>query len=362
MKTLLLGDVCPSVVTADSFRKKDIDTLFSDVVPMMKESEFCFVNLECALTEADTKIKKFGPHLKAPSETAEILKELGVSVCGLSNNHIFDYGIDGAKDTIAVLNSVGLDYTGFGDDYGKSRKNYFYEKNGEKICVIAVCEHEFSGALENRMGSRTFEYDTFGDIIKAKKVADRVIVCYHGGKEFSRYPSPRLRKVCRAMADCGADVVLCQHSHCIGAYEKFGDTHILYGQGNFHFLYTIDMECWHTSLAVKYDTKSGEIEFVPLKETDNGIEIAKGDDGKEIMSAFEARNINLHNGVWLDEWHNFCIENKELYIDGIAKAGLDESTETDTKLFAQLLNCEAHNDVWCELYKTWNVTNCLDGE
>ena len=360
MKTLLLGDVCPSVITADLFKKKDVDTLFTDVVEIMEKSEFTFVNIECALTETDGKIKKFGPHLKAPAETAEVLKGLGVTVCGLSNNHIFDYGIDGAVDTMKALDRVGLDYTGFGENYKDSRKNYYYEKNGEKICVVAVCEHEFSGALSNRMGSRTFEYDTFGDIIEAKKNADRVIVCYHGGKEFSRYPSPRLRKVCQAMAKCGADVVLCQHSHCIGCYEEYEGCHILYGQGNFHFLYTIDMECWHTSLAVQYDTKSGDISFVPVQETEKGIEIAKGDDAVKIIGAFEERNKNLQNDeLWLSEWHNFCIENQELYIDGVAKAALADSTETDNKLFAQLLNCEAHSDMLCELFKTWNTTNCL---
>lgn len=92
----------------------------------------------------------------------------------------------------------------------------------ERICIIAVCEHEFSGALSNLMGSRTFdECDTIEDIMKARKSFDGVIVCYHGGKGYSKFPSPRLCEVCRAMVGAGANVVLCQHSHCIGSYEKF---------------------------------------------------------------------------------------------------------------------------------------------
>ena len=363
MKALLLGDVCPSEVTSELFREKEIDTLFNDVVSIMRTSDFTFVNLECALTESNEKIKKFGPHLKSPKETAEVLSELGVTVCGLSNNHIFDYGVTGAKDTIEALRKANIDYTGFGKNYEDSRKNYLFEKNGVKICIIAVCEHEFSGALECRMGSRTFdECDTMEDIRKARKSADRVIVCYHGGKEYSKFPSPRLRKVCRAMVNCGADVVLCQHSHCIGCYENYNNSHILYGQGNFHFIYNIDIECWHTSLAVIYDTVSGKIEFLPIKETDLGIELAKGEDKAKIMCEFEKRNAELESGKWRERWHDFCIENKELYIDGIAKAALPESTETDNALFAQLLNCEAHNDVWRELFKTWNHTNCLGEE
>ena len=362
MKTLLLGDICPSKASTESFVNKDIDKLFGDAVSLFRDSEFTFANLECAITESEARIKKFGPHLKAPREIAEVMKEIGISLCGLSNNHVFDFGIEGAVDTINALNSVSIPYTGFGMNYEDSRKNYVIEKDGERIVIVAVCEHEFSGALKNRMGSRTFdEFETIEDIREAKKNADRVIVLYHGGKEYSRFPSPRLRKACRAMVSAGADVVLCQHSHCIGCYERVGNSHILYGQGNFHFVSLFyDVECWHTGLAVKYDTKSGEMELIPVIETENGIELAKGEDYERLMRELAERNADLENGKWLDHWHNFCVENCDIYVKGVANASREESTEQDNVLFAQLLNCEAHNDVLRELFKTWNETNCLE--
>jgi len=363
MKALILGDVCPSKVTREDFARKETEKLFGDVIGLMRSSDFTFVNLECAITESDEKIKKFGPHLKAPALTADVLRELGVNVCGLSNNHVFDFGITGAVDTLNALKAVGIDHTGFGDNYEDSRKNYVFEKDGERIAIVAVCEHEFSGALPNRMGSRTFDVcDTLEDISKARKCADRVVVCYHGGKEYSKFPSPRLRKVCRAMANAGADVILCQHSHCIGSYEKYGDSHILYGQGNFNFVSHMPLECWHSSLAVSYDTKSGELEFVPVIENEYGIELAKGDGAEKIMREFRERNAELENGTWLKRWHDFCVEIKDEYINGVARAALPDSSEEDNALFSQLLNCEAHNDVLCELFKTWNETNCLENE
>ena len=75
MKTLFFGDTSPSKTSRESFRRKDVDTLFKDVKDYMKGSDFTFVNLECALTEETAAIKKFGPPLAAPKETAEILKE-----------------------------------------------------------------------------------------------------------------------------------------------------------------------------------------------------------------------------------------------------------------------------------------------
>ena len=129
MKTLLMGDVCATEQSKEMFVRKDMNVLFGDTLELFKNNDVTFVNLECAITESENRIKKFGPNLKSPRETADVLKALGVNLCGLSNNHIFDFGIEGARDTMKALDEVGIDYTGFGENYEDSRKNYFVEKN-----------------------------------------------------------------------------------------------------------------------------------------------------------------------------------------------------------------------------------------
>ena len=362
MKALLLVDMSPTVNTEPYFASGDVGTLFSDVAALFEGNDINFVNLECAVTDNDAVIKKFGPPLKTGKGTADTLKALGVTCCGLSNHHIFDYGKTGATDTIAALDRVGIDYTGFGQDYGDSRKDYVVTKDGESICIIAVCEHEYSYALDNRMGSRPYdEYDTMADIRSAKSKYDKVIVIYHGGKEYCQYPSPRLHKLCHAMADNGADVVLCQHSHCIGCYESYNGTHILYGQGNFHFVSPAGIACpetWHSSLGVTYDSGTNEIGFVPLVAYEKkGICIAKGSEGEAIMSAFEERNQSLVNGEWKAGWHAFCETVKEDYLYIIKNACSDNATEIQNDVFGHYLDCEAHTDVWRELFPTYNQTN-----
>lgn len=361
MKALLFGDVCPTKNVMDVFADKNTDALFTDVRDFMKNRDFISVNLECAITDSEEKIKKFGPNLKAPKGTADILSELGVTLCGLSNNHVFDFGTKGAQDTLSELRRVGIDYTGFGENYEDSRKNYYFEKDGERIAVIAVCEHEYSYALDNRMGSRPFdEYHTMEDIAEAKRLSDRVIVMYHGGKEYSKYPSPRLMRLCRAMVRFGADVVLCQHSHCIGCYEKYMDSHILYGQGNFNFLGKDSKEEWFSSLAVEYDTKANEITFTPIRATETYISLAKGEDRDNILAAFESRNEELKTGEWKRGWHEFCESMKERYYEAIKQAFSPEDDGKWYAYFGHMLDCEAHTDVWRELFPSWNFTNCIE--
>jgi len=365
MKALLVGDMSPTYITDPMFAQKQTDALFHDVRSLFAGNDINFVNLECALTDHDADIEKIGPPLKADGMTADTLKDLGVTVCGLSNNHIFDYGKKGAADTIAHLDRVGLDYTGFGASYEDSRKNYIVEKDGERICIIAVCEHEYSYALDNRMGSRPYdEYDTMADIRAARPDCDRLIVIYHGGKEMCQYPSPRLYKLCRAMVDNGADVVLCQHSHCIGCYENYKGAHILYGQGNFHFvkpkfLKENEKAKWNTSLAVKYDSKANAIEFVPLHVFEDGIEIAKEAEGEKILAEFAARNAELASGAWKEKWHEFCMSVKGQYVKVIAEAFAPGSTKHQDDFFGHYLDCEAHADVFRELFPTANHTNEL---
>ena len=221
MKALLLGDICPTAVNYHLFRQEDIPALFTDAVRVFEGKDFAVANLECALTERDTPIRKIGGLQKAPRQTARVMKDLGVDLCVLSNNHIMDFGPGGISDTLDALEAEGIPHTGFGRNYSDSRKNYLLEKDGERIAFVAVCEHEYCYATEDRMGARPFDWvDTMDDIVEAKRNADRVIVLYHGGKEYCPYPSPRLRKLCQAMVRKGADLVLCQHSHCVGTYES----------------------------------------------------------------------------------------------------------------------------------------------
>lgn len=366
MKNLFFGDVCATDSTRKLFERCDHETLFGGLHKIFEASDFTMVNLECALTDSDRPIEKIGPPLKSPLSTAKLLRKAGVHACGLSNNHIFDYGKKGMEDTFGALEGAKLLWTGFGMNETDARKNLYFEKNGERIAVIAVCEREYNYALLNRMGTRLYDcYDTIEDIQAAKFLADRVIVLYHGGKEHCRYPSPRLRKLCRAMAKSGADLILCQHSHCIGCYEEFEGCNILYGQGNFHFVRETERipkesseEMWNTSLAVQYDTERNEIEWIPVKidPSTHGAVLSDDDEKAQILRAFERRSQELKTDAWLDGWRMFCDNVKEKY----TKIAYQEAvTEKDREMFAHFLDCEAHTDVWRELFYTKNLTNEL---
>ncbi|MBQ6937649.1 MAG: CapA family protein [Clostridia bacterium] len=362
MKLVICGDVTVTPESYPHFNNANEKSAFGDVLEVFKSADRVIVNLECAITQSDNEIRKFGPCLKAPLNTAYTLKKAGITDCALSNNHIFDFGVEGLRDTINALEKQKIKWTGIGKNYEASRKNHTITVGEITVSVINVCEHEYSYATSNRVGARPFdEFETMQDIRLAKKEADYVVVIYHGGKELCSYPSPRLMKACHEMVRCGADCVLCQHSHIIGCYENFEGGHILYGQGNFHF--AKNDKSWRSGLItmLNIDKDGINIDFIPVSVENGTVRIADEENNIEILSAMEKRNKSLSDGTWKEYWHEFCVSRYEDYKRAFCGYNVDDD-EDKTQYFAHTLDCEAHTDVWRELFKTWNYTNELGKE
>ena len=362
MKILIAGDVFATEHTEKHFARGDAEKTFGNLKKVFEGNDINFVNLECAIGSSTNAIKKYGPNLISTYGTAQTLKNLGVTLCGLSNNHSFDFGIEGMQSTLSELSKAGLEYTGFGENYEDSRKNYVYEKDGEKVCIIAVCEHEYTYALDNRMGSRPFDpFDTIWDIREAKKECDRVIVIYHGGKELSRYPSPRVRKTFHAMAKNGADVVIGQHSHCLCGYEKVNGAHLFYGQGDFNFVRKHEglHELRNCSMLFKYDTKTNEAEFIPTVQAIEyeGTKLAEGEDKEAVEKIFREASNTLSDGTWIDKWKEFAKEAQGEYLRLLKIAYSDEATDIQKCVLGHYVDCEAHEDILREMYPSFNLTN-----
>ena len=356
MRLLICGDTVPMPESFDAFRTGDVSTLFGDVLPVLESADRVVVNLECALTEKNCAIPKFGPNLKGPVESAQTLRKAGITDCGLANNHMFDFGLLGMQDTINALESVGINWFGAGETDQASRKPLIINV-GEKTCaILAVSEHEYNYALPDQPGAAPFVIsDTLLDIIRARNQYDYVIVTYHGGKEYCRYPSPRLHKVCRAMVECGADLVLCQHSHIIGCMERYLDGAIIYGQGNFHFSDEPEGDDWTHGLIVDLTlgetVRSIEMQLHPVELKGASLHLLKGEEKEQLLSQMHQRDQKLINGEWREEWHNFCEKLRSYYENTV----YDACCETRAReLFCHYLDCVAHHDVYCELFETWH--------
>jgi poly-gamma-glutamate synthesis protein (capsule biosynthesis protein) len=260
------GDLAPTKSNYSVFERGDLVSIIDEkLLNCIKKADFRIFNLEVPLTEELKPILKDGPNLYSPVSAIKGIEQLNPDVLAIANNHILDQDEQGLLQTITQLDKSGIKHVGADVNLEKAACPLILEKYGIKVGIYACAEYEFSIAGEKSAGANPFDPLESPDHISAlKEQSDFVIVLHHGGKEHYRYPSPGLRKVCRKMVDKGADLVVCQHSHCIGAFEKYNNGTIVYGQGNFLFDRN-DNEFWKTGLLLKVSIdKNMSVEFVSL--------------------------------------------------------------------------------------------------
>ncbi len=303
---LIAGDLVPYGDDVTLFKHGDIEGLLGkELFKIWSQAGSRVFNLETPLINHEIPLSKCGPNLKADEKCINGITKLKPSTICLANNHILDYGESGLNKTVSILKENGLSYVGVGKNLEKAIRCKVLNVGGKKVAVYNTCEMEFSVATKNSSGA--FGYDEgeiIEDLIDLKKKNDYVVVIYHGGKEHYRYPSPLLQKRCRLLVRFGADLVVCQHSHCIGCMEKYDSGIIIYGQGNFIFNKESN-EFWNESLIV--DASFGDkicISYIPIVKQQQGIRIAEGEERERILREFKKRSEEIKDGSFVDKQYN----------------------------------------------------------
>jgi len=321
---LVGGDLGPTKSNYSHFSSGTIEELVDQkLLDILMSADIRIFNLEVPLIQKKTPIKKDGPVLSAPVSTIPGIKKLEPSIVTLANNHIMDHGEEGLLSTIEQLSQQRIEFVGAGRDLNHASRPVITEKQGRRIGIYACAEHEFSIAGENHSGANPIDLlESFSHISNLKSGCDLVIVLFHGGKEYYRYPTPELQKTCRKMASSGADLVICQHSHCIGAYEKYGNGIIVYGQGNFLFDRHND-EFYQTGLLVNVKLGSEmEIDFIPIQKDSNGVKIPEPDFNARILADFYKRSEEIKNPEFVEsQFDEYCLVNGQYYLATLAGLG-----------------------------------------
>ena len=297
--SIIIGaDFVPTKTNENLFASGDLRTLIGDdLVEVLQAADYRIFNLEMPLTNFEQCIAKCGPNLKADPQSIKAYKNASIDLFTLANNHIMDYGEEGLNATINILKQNAISYVGVGANLDEAKKPIFFNFKEKKIGVYACAENEFSIAGENSMGANPFDpLESLDHIVEAKGNCDYLIVLYHGGKEHYRYPSPNLQKRCRKIVRKGADLVLCQHSHCVGCEERYNDSVIVYGQGNFLFDIT-EHECWQSGMLVCIDDNF-DISYIPIEKRGN---LVRKSTNKNIIENFNKRSCEIQKEGFIQE-------------------------------------------------------------
>lgn len=301
--TMCIGaDVVPTESSVSLFIDGGKSLLEETLRCCWEAADLRVVNLECPLYDGNAPISKCGMHLGAPEAAVRGLAGLSLDAVSLANNHILDHGEPGLTATLNALSGAGIPAFGAGRNAAEADEPLYLAKNGMRIGLYAVCEHEFSCAEADAPGANGLDELVLSDRIRTIRAdCDRLVVLYHGGREYYPYPSPRLQKRCRRMVACGADAVLCQHSHCIGSQETYLGRPIVYGQGN--FLFDMDDEpCFKTGLVVQLIFTEDEVRTncIPIERYAHGAARLTGDAASAVLCPYNSRSAQIAEPGWVE--------------------------------------------------------------
>lgn len=245
----------------------------SPLFALLRAAECSVGNLEVPLTTAAPEAEKAST-LRADPERAQDVAEMGFDVVTLANNHALDCGLQGLRDTIAALETVGVQHVGTGANQRASYEPVFRETSGGKVAIFGVAStlppgfaagafrpgiapirvlSQFAvdpAVVSEQPGIAPFvhtqahqaDVDSFCEFVSdAKSKADFVAVMIHWGVPHGWVPLSQgvlaeyQRPLAHALIDAGADIVVGNHPHAVHPVEVYQQRLIAYSLGNFVF-------------------------------------------------------------------------------------------------------------------------------
>ena len=314
-KIIIVGDLFPTQENVGYFSNGDVESLFGkEILHLFTNADYRFCNLEGALTDHPDKCRKTGPVKVAATSAVAAYKKLGIDCCMLANNHATDGGHQGLIDTMKTLDAAGINYIGAGKNDKEIIRHFVKELGGMRIGFYNVSETMYNKPTKDKAGAWLYdEYIVCRELEQLKKECDYLIVIYHGGIEKFHYPSPETRKRFRRMADCGADMILTQHTHCVGCEEWYNGSYLLYGQGDF-LLKNFAPGLTDSGLIIELDVADGRVEIKKhlVKSVDN---LFVRYDDKQDFAAFEERSRLLQDEEYIRQLlQKFCDGELRLYL------------------------------------------------
>lgn len=232
-----VGDVNldPDVVT--SLRTLGYDAVWDGARDTFAEADLVLANLECAPTRGGVpQPKQF--LFRCELDALPAMREAGVDVVTLANNHSGDFGVPAMVEGVANVEAAGMVAVGVGANEAEAYAPRVVEVNGWRIAILGfggvVPTPEWTARGELPGQATGYDPDRMAEAVAAAHAdADLVIATVHWGTEGALEPRPEDRPKARAMIAAGADVVFGHHAHRLQPLEVVDGAPVFWNLGNF---------------------------------------------------------------------------------------------------------------------------------
>jgi poly-gamma-glutamate synthesis protein (capsule biosynthesis protein) len=232
-------------------------------------------NLECAVGSAGSPLPGKTWTFRADARTLGGMREAGVDVVSLANNHTLDYGTEGLLETVDLVKKAGIGAIGAGATDKAARVPYVFEKNGIKVGILATTVVVPSSSWKATAGSPGLAVDYWGwypDIVASikelSKAVDVVVVLVHWGEERTTEPVDWVMPISRAMKEAGAHAIIGSHPHVLEGIAYDGRALTAYSLGNFVFSTRPDIPACQVGGILELTVSKGKVESVSVVPTE----------------------------------------------------------------------------------------------
>ncbi|MEQ1934214.1 MAG: CapA family protein [Fimbriimonadaceae bacterium] len=194
---------------------------FREISPALKDASLTFANLECALSWKKGEGEKLY-RLRASPRRSEWIKDAGIDIVSLANNHAADAGTAGFFETVFALGKSGV--------VSLYEDPVQLEVNGTKIAFVAYTDFRRDACP----GMSVFSIAKLKADI-TKMTAPVRIVSIHWGEEGQNIPTARQREFAKIMSGLGVDLILGHGPHLLQPVERLGNCLVAYSLGDFVF-------------------------------------------------------------------------------------------------------------------------------
>lgn len=221
---------------ADNFADGDFDFFFQKVTKL-RESDILFGNLEGPVSDKGRDGGSLYSFRMQP-EVLDSLKKAGFNVLSIANNHMGDWGKEAFVDTIDRLKKYNILYPGGGYNFEEARTAQAIKIKGQTLGFLGFTDvgPNWLEATAEEPGLLLASNQRFSDIVaRAASEVDLLVVSFHFGEEYQKYPNERQKTLAKGAIDAGATIVVGHHPHVIQPVEKYKGGLIAYSLGNFIF-------------------------------------------------------------------------------------------------------------------------------
>ena len=199
----------------------DFSPMFSEIADIMGDADYTIADVEGTLGDT-LGISGNGAKMYTPSAILTALKDCGVDMMMLANDHALDGGFAEQQATVQNVANAGLDYVGAAMSAEEKATPVVKTINGINVGFLAYCES--MNGNENGADAAALSYgvnlisrsNAPGDVQTLRNAGAEVIIALvNWGQMFNRNVTDSQKQIAYALTALGVDVIIGYNPHTV---------------------------------------------------------------------------------------------------------------------------------------------------